>query len=179
MNKVKEKYNKTVVPEMRKKFGYKNNLAVPKIIKIVVSSGTGSLKDESKKEAVEKALALITGQKPLVNRAKKSIASFKLRQGMPIGYSVTLRKGMMYDFLDKLIGITFPRVKDFRGISYNAVDEMGNMSVGFKEHTSFPEAAGEDVRSAFGLGVTIVTTAKSKDEAVEMLKGIGMPFSKK
>lgn len=179
MNKIREKYNKAVVPEMRKKFGYKNNLAVPKIVKIIVSSGTGSFKDEAKKEAVEKSLAVITGQKPLVNKAKKSIASFKSRQGMPIGYSVTLRKGRMYNFLEKLVGITFPRVKDFRGVSYDAVDEMGNMSVGFREHTSFPEVAGEDVRSAFGLGVTIVTSAKSKDEAVEMLKGIGMPFLKK
>ena len=179
MSKIKEKYNKVVVPEMRKKFGYKNNLAVPKIVKVVVSSGTGSLKDESKKEAIEKSLTRITGQKPLVNKAKKSIASFKLRQGMPIGYSITLRRNIMYDFLEKLIGITFPRVKDFRGINHDAVDEMGNMSVGFREHTSFPEAAGEDVRSAFGLGVTIVTSAKSKNEAIEMLKGIGMPFSKK
>lgn len=179
MNKIMEKYNKTVVPEMREKFGYKNNLAVPRIVKIVVSSGTGSLKDEAKKEAVGKSLAYITGQKPLINKAKKSIASFKLRQGMPVGYSVTLRKRKMYDFLEKFIGVTLPRVKDFRGISYDVVDEMGSMSIGLKEHTSFPEAAGEDVRSAFGLGVTIVTNAKSRDEAVEMLKGIGMPFLKK
>lgn len=179
MIKLKEKYNKTVVPEMRKKFGYKNNMAVPKIVKIVVSSGVGSFKDEAKKEAVEKSLSAIAGQKPLANKAKKSIASFHLREGMPIGYSVTLREGRMYDFLEKLIQVTLPRVKDFRGLNYDAVDEMGNMSIGFKEHTSFPESAGEDVRSAFGLGVTIVTSAPKKDEAVELLKAIGIPFSKK
>lgn len=179
MNGIKEKYSKTVIPEMKKKFGYKNDLAVPRIVKVIVSSGTGSFKDEAKKEAVEKSLAVITGQKPLVNRAKKSIASFKSRQGMPIGYSVTLRGNRMYDFLDKLVGITIPRVKDFRGLNLAAMDEMGNMTIGLKEHTSFPETAGEDVRSAFGLGVTIVTSANNKNEATEMLRELGMPFSKK
>lgn len=179
MSGIREKYNKTVIPEIRKKFGYENNLAAPKIVKIIVSSGTGSFKDEAKKEAVEKSLAFITGQKPLVNRAKKSIASFKSRQGMPIGYSVTLRKSRMYDFLEKLLRVTIPRVKDFRGFNSDMIDEMGNMTIGFKEHISFPEAAGEDVRSTFGLGVTIVTNAKNKEKSFEMLKSIGVPFFKK
>lgn len=179
MSGIKEKYSKTVIPEMKKKFGRKNSMAVPKIVKIVVSSGTGSFKDEAKKEAVEKSLAIIAGQKPLVNRAKKSIASFKSRQGMPIGYSVTLRKSKMYDFLEKLLRITIPRVKDFRGFNPDIIDETGNMTIGFKEHISFPEAAGEDVRSTFGLGVTVVTNAKNKEEALELLKNMGIPFSKK
>lgn len=164
---------------MKKKFGYKNNLEVPKILKVVVSSGTGSFKDESKKELVEKSLAAITGQKPIVNKAKKSIASFKLREGMPIGYSATLRGQRMYDFLNKLINVALPRVRDFRGLSSDFIDQTGNLSIGFKEHIAFPEVAGEDVRSAFGLGVTVVTSASSKDESLELLKLVGFPFSEK
>ena len=176
MNKFKEKLNKTAVPAMNKKFGYKNAMATPKIIKVVVSAGIGSFKDEAKKEAALKSLTLIVGQKPLVNKAKKSIASFKLRQGMPVGYSVTLRGGRMYDFLEKLVNVAIPRVRDFRGLEQKLVDQTGNMSIGFKEHIAFPESAGEDVRGAFGLGVTIVTTAKSKEEAFELLKLAGFPF---
>ena len=176
MNKFKEKFNKIVVPEMKKKFGYKNVLAAPKIIKVVVSAGVGSFKDEAKKEAALKSLAKIVGQKPLVNKAKKSISSFKLRQGMPVGYSATLRGNRMYDFLEKLINVTIPRVRDFRGLEPESVDQTGNMSIGFKEHIAFPESAGEDVRTAFGLGVTIITTAKNKKESFEMLKLAGFPF---
>lgn len=178
MTNTKEKYNKTVIPELKKKFSRDNVFSVPKIIKVVVSAGTGSFKEEQKKEAAQKALAVIAGQKPAVNRAKKSIASFKLRQGMPIGYSVTLRGKRMYDFLDRLINVAIPRVRDFRGLSPDLVDETGNMTIGFKEHISFPETAGEDVRSAFGLGVTVVTTAKNKQESLELLKLIGFPFKK-
>lgn len=176
MNKFKEKFNKVAVPGMNKKFGYKNSLAAPKIIKIVVSAGIGSFKDEAKKEAALKSFTHIVGQKPLINKAKKSIASFKLRQGMPIGYSATLRGSRMYDFLEKLVNVAIPRVRDFRGLEQRLVDQTGNMSIGFKEHISFPESAGEDVRSAFGLGVTIITTAKNKEEAFEMLKLAGFPF---
>lgn len=173
---IKEKYNKTAIPEMKKKFGYKNVFAVPKIVKTVISVGTGSFKDEAKKESALKAVTAIAGQKPLVNKAKKSIASFKLREGMPIGYSTTLRGARMYDFLEKLINVAIPRTRDFRGIDQKIIDETGNLSIGFKEHISFPESAGEDVRSAFGFGVTIVTTAKSKEEAAELLKLVGFPF---
>jgi len=158
MKSLKEKYNK--------------------IIKVVVGTGIGSIKDEPKKQSIEKSLALIAGQKPKVNQAKKSIASFKSRQGMPIGYSVTLRGQRMYDFLEKLINITIPRVRDFRGLNLNLIDQAGNMTIGFKEHIVFPEAAVEDVRSAFGIGVTIVTSAKTKEQALELLKLIGFPFKK-
>lgn len=176
MNKFKEKLNKTAIPEMNKKFGYKNALASPKIIKVVVSAGIGSFKDEAKKEAALKSFTQIVGQKPLINKAKKSIASFKLREGMVVGYSATLRGNRMYDFLEKLVNVAIPRVRDFRGLDKKLVDQTGNMSIGFKEHISFPESAEEDVRAAFGLGVTIVTTAKSKEEAVELLKLAGFPF---
>lgn len=176
MKNIKEKYNKKVVPELKKKFGYKNALAVPKITKVVVSAGVGSYKDEAKKELTEKSLGVITGQKPLVNKAKKSIASFKLRQGMPIGYSVTLRGQRMYDFLEKLINVAVPRIRDFRGLDPKAIDQNGGMTIGFKEHIAFPETAGEDVRSAFGLGVTVASSAKNKEEATELFKLVGFPF---
>ncbi|MCK6462775.1 MAG: 50S ribosomal protein L5 [Candidatus Pacebacteria bacterium] len=176
MKNIKEKYEKNAVPELKKKFGYKNILAVPKIKKVVVSAGVGSYKDETKKELTGKSLATITGQKPLVNKAKKSIASFKLRQGMPIGYSVTLRGNRMYDFLEKLVNVAVPRIRDFRGLDPKAIDHKGSMTIGFKEHIAFPETAGEDVRSAFGLGVTVVSSAKSKEEAAELFKLVGFPF---
>lgn len=179
MKGIKEKYEKIAVPEMRKKFGYKNNLAVPKIIKVIVSTGIGSAKDDKeKKEMIEKSFTLITGQKPLHNPAKKSIASFKLRQGMTIGYSVTLRKKRMYDFLDRLINITIPRVRDFRGLNSKSIDSSGNLTIGFKEHTVFPEASTDDIRKAFGLGVTVVTNAKLKEEALELFYLLGFPFKK-
>ncbi len=163
---------------MKKKFGYKNNMAVSKIVKVVISTGIGSIKEEPKKQSIEKSLTLIAGQKPKVNQAKKSIASFKSRQGMPIGYSATLRGQRMFDFLEKLINVTIPRVRDFRGLNLNLIDQAGNMTIGFKEHIVFPEAASEDVRSAFGVGVTIVTSAQTKEEASELLKLIGFPFKK-
>lgn len=179
MQSIKEKYNKKVIPEMKKKFGYKNNLAVPKIVKVVVATGIGSMKDEEKKKNIESSLSAITGQKPKRNVAKQSIATFKLREGMVIGHSVTLRGNRMYDFLEKLINIAIPRVRDFRGLDPKAVDAQGNLTIGFKEHTAFPETASDDVRKAFGLGVTIATTAKNKEGALEMLKLLGMPFKKK
>lgn len=158
MKSLKEKYNK--------------------IVKVIVSTGIGSVKDESRKENIKKSLTLIAGQKPKVNQAKKSIASFKSQKGAPIGYSVTLRGQRMYDFLEKLINITIPRVRDFRGLGPDLIDQTGNMTIGFKEHIVFPEAAVEDVRSAFGVGVTIVTNAKTKEKALELLKLIGFPFKK-
>jgi large subunit ribosomal protein L5 len=159
MKSLKEKYNK--------------------IEKVVISTGIGSKKDDKVKiEAIEKSLILITGQKPKINKAKKSIASFKLRQGMPIGYSVTLRGQRMRDFLEKLINITIPRVRDFRGLDPKLIDGVGNLTIGFKEHIVFPEAGSEDVRSAFGVGVTIVTKVKTKEETLELLKSIGFRFKK-
>lgn len=173
---IKEKYNKEIIQEMKKKFGYKNNLAVPRILKTVVSTGIGSLKDSTKKEIIEKSFLAITGQKPIVNTARKSIASFKLRLGMASGYSVTLRGKRMNDFLEKLINITLPRVRDFRGLNPGSIDEAGNLSIGFKEHITFPETSEDDLRNAFGLNVTIVTNAKKKEEALELLRLIGLPF---
>jgi large subunit ribosomal protein L5 len=150
-----------------------------RINKVVVSAGIGSKKDDKEKmESIQKSLSLITGQKPKVNPAKKSIASFKLRKGMPIGYSVTLRSKRMCDFLEKLINISIPRVRDFRGLSPDLIDEAGNMTIGFKEHIIFPEVSKEDIKSAFGLGVTIVTNAKTKEEALELLRLSGFPFKK-
>lgn len=158
MTSLKEKYNK--------------------IVKVVVATGIGSIKDEPRKESIKKSLILITGQQPKVNQAKKSIASFKSQKGAVIGYSVTLRGQRMYNFLEKLVNVAIPRVRDFRGLNLNLIDQVGNMTIGFKEHIVFPEAAGEDVRSAFGLGVTIVTKAKTKEKASELLKSIGFPFKK-
>jgi len=150
-----------------------------KIAKVVISTGIGSKKDDKAKiEAIEKSLALIAGQKPKVNQAKKSIASFKSRQGMAIGYSVTLRRKRMFDFLEKLINVTIPRVRDFRGLDQKLIDGAGNLTIGFKEHIVFPETSNEDIRSAFGVGVTVVTGAKTKQEALELLKYIGFPFKK-
>ncbi len=176
MQKLKEKYEKTVTPEMIGKLGYKNKFSVPKIVKVVVATGTGSLKDANKKESIEKAMNLIAGQKTAKNRAKKSIASFKLREGMEIGYSATLRGKRMYDFLEKLISVAIPRVRDFRGLEPDLVDNMGNLSMGFKEHIIFPETSEQDVRDTFGLGVTVVTDAKTKKEALELLKLMGFPI---
>jgi len=175
---IKEKYTKIAVPEMKKKFGYKNDLAVPKIIKVVVNTGVGRIKDEKQLETIEKHLALITGQKPVKRLAKKSIASFKIRQGNLAGYSVTLRGQKMYDFLDRLINIAIPRIGDFRGLDPKAVDDAGNLSIGIKEHTVFPEISEEEIKIIFGLEATIVTTAKTRDEALELFKLLGFPFKK-
>lgn len=178
MQTLKEKYNKEVVGALKKKFGYKNDMAVPKILKVSLETGLGTQKDDARKEVIRKGLVVIAGQKPKVNAAKKAIASFKSRIGMPIGYSVTLRGDRMYDFLEKFINIAIPRIRDFRGLSDKLIDTNGNMAVGIKEHIVFPETGKDDVRQAFGLGVTIVTSAKNKAEAFELLKLLGMPFAK-
>jgi large subunit ribosomal protein L5 len=176
---IKEKYKKIAIAEMKKKFGYKNDLAVPKIIKVVVNTGVGRIKDEKELEAIEKQLSLITAQKPVRRPAKKSIATFKIRQGALAGYSTTLRGEMMYDFLDRLINIAIPRIGDFRGLDPKAVDGAGNLTIGIKEHTIFPEISEEDIRFIFGLEATIVTTAQTREEALELFKLLGFPFSKK
>lgn len=175
---IKEKYKKIAVPEMKKKFGYKNDLAVPKIIKVVVNTGVGSIKDEKQIEVIEKQLSLITGQKPRRSGAKKSIASFKIRQGDLAGYSVTLRGQRMYDFLDRMINVAIPRIGDFRGLNPKAVDEAGNLSIGIKEHTIFPEISEEEIKFIFGLQAIIVTTAKTQPEALELFRLLGFPFKK-
>lgn len=178
MKSLKEKYLKEVLSEFKKEFGYKNNLAVPKITKVILNTGIGTVKEEDRKKKIEQVFTMIAGQKAKIDKAKKSIASFKLREGAPVGYTATLRGRRMYDFLDKLINVAIPRIRDFRGLKQSSIDESNNYSIGFKEHVVFPEAIGDDIRSAFGLNVTVVTSAKSKKEAFELLKKIGFPFSK-
>lgn len=178
MQMLKEKYQKIAVPKMKEKFGYKNNLAVPRLIKVVINSGVGSIKDDKQVEIIEKQLGLIAGQKPVKRLAKKSIASFKVREGSLSGYSVTLRGQRMHDFLDRLIFIAIPRIGDFRGLNPNAIDEAGNFTIGIKEHTIFPEIEEEEIKMIFGFEATIVTTAKTKEEALELFKLLGFPLKK-
>jgi len=161
-------------------FGYTNKLAAPRLMKIVVASATGSAmkKDREKNNTVVDRLAKITGQKPTVRAAKQSVASFKIREGDKIGVAVTLRGVRMQHFLDKLIHIALPRTKDFRGIDPKAVDTIGNMTIGIKEHTIFPETSDEDLRDVFGLAVTLVSSAKTKEEALAFFTHLGIPFKK-
>jgi large subunit ribosomal protein L5 len=158
--------------------GYKNSMQAPRILKVVVSSGVGSFKDKNKFKIVEDRLAKITAQKVVPRGAKVSVASFKSRQGDTVGYQVTLRGKRMYDFLEKLIHIALPRTKDFRGISPDAADEMGNYTLGIKEHTIFPGTSDEELKDVFGLAVTIVTTAKNKTEVIHLLSHLGFPLKK-
>jgi large subunit ribosomal protein L5 len=170
--------NKDSFKSLKEKFGYKNPMQAPKLSKLVVSSGTGSIKDKKKVELIADRLAKITGQKPAPRSSKKSIASFKVRQGDLVGYQITLRGKRMYDFIDKLVHIALPRTKDFRGISKTAVDQMGNYTLGIKEHTIFPETADEDLKDVFGFGLTVVTTSKNKEETIAFLEYLGFPFKK-
>ncbi len=158
--------------------GYKNRYEAPRIVKVVVSSGTGKAKDKNRNTLVSAKLAEITGQKPSARAAKQSIAQFKMREGDVVGFQVTLRGTRMYQFVDKLIHIALPRTRDFRGIAETAVDAMGNLTVGIKENTIFPETSDEDLKDVFGLAVTIVTTAKNKEEALAFFKYLGVPFKK-
>jgi large subunit ribosomal protein L5 len=161
---------------MKGSFGYANVMQAPKITKVVVSTGVGSIKDKKRREFIMDRVARITGQKPSEPVTRQSIASFKMRAGETAGYQVTLRGDRAKTFLDKLIHITFPRVKDFRGLQAKAIDGMGNITLGFKDHTVFPEASEEDTRDVFGLAITIVTTAKTKQEAEALLRYIGLPL---
>ena len=170
------KYRKEVIPVMREKFDYKNIMQVPKVEKVVLNVGVGKyVKEDKMLEKIEKDLGLLTGQKPVPTVAKKSIASFKIREGMKIGYKVTLRKSKMYDFIDRLIAIAFPRTRDFRGLDPKSF-EKGVFSVGIAEHSIFPEINFESLKDIFGLEVSVVTNAKSKEEAMELLKLIGFPI---
>ena len=168
-----------LIKEKSKKVpGYKNPMQTPKILKVVISTGVGSFKDKTKNKIVEDRLARITGQKAAPRAAKISIANFKSREGDIVGYQATLRGERMYDFLDKLVHISLPRTKDFRGISPTSADEMGNYTLGIKEHTIFPETADEELKDVFGFAITIVTSAKSKSEVVDLLSHLGFPFKK-
>ncbi len=179
MNRLKEKYKNEIVKSLMQKFNYRSVMEVPKIEKIVVNMGVGDAVQNPKvlDSAVEELMA-ITGQKPLVTRAKKSIAGFKLREGMPIGAKVTLRGDRMYHFLDKLISVALPRVRDFRGVSKKAFDGRGNYTLGIKEQLIFPEIEFDKVNKVRGMDVVIVTTAKTDEEARELLAELGMPFQK-
>jgi len=174
---LKEKYQKEIIPLMKQKFGYKNDLAVPKIKKTVVNVGIGSFsKDEKTQEEIAKDLSLITGQKPLVTLAKKSISVFKTREGMPVGLKITLRGKRMYDFIERLINVVLPRTRDFRGLSVKSIDEGGNLTIGIKEHIIFPEISQEDLKRIFGLEITITTNAQNKEKALELFKLMGFPI---
>ncbi|WP_099321609.1 50S ribosomal protein L5 [Anaerococcus sp. Marseille-P3625] len=178
-NRLKEKYENEVVKELMEKFGYKNVMQVPKLEKIVINVGLGEAKDnQNLLNSVKKELALITGQQPIESKAKKSVANFKLREGQAIGTKVTIRREKMYDFLDKLISISLPRVRDFRGINPNSFDGRGNYSLGIKEQLIFPEIKYDNVDFLHGMDITIVTTAKTDEEAKAFLELMGMPFTK-
>jgi len=174
---IKEKQNK-VFDTLKGSLGYKNKMQTPKIEKAVISIGVGSIKDKNKIKVIQDRLVKITGQKEAARAAKKSIATFKSRQGDIIGYQITLRGQRMYDFLDRLIQIAIPRMRDFRGLDTKALDEMGNFTIGIKEHIVFPETSDEDLKDVFGFSITIVTSAKNKNEAKEYLKSLGFPFKK-
>jgi len=176
---LKEKYRKEIVPKMMEVQGYKNIMEVPKLEKVVVGIGLGEAVSNAKAlEGAEKDLPIITGQKPIITRSKKSIANFKLREGMPIGLKVTLRQEKMYDFLDRLINVVLPRGREFQGVPRNAFDGRGNYTLGMKEQTIFPEIEFEKVDKVRGLEITIVTSARTDEEGRLLLELLGMPFSK-
>lgn len=179
MNRLKEKYLNEVVPSLKEKHGYKSIMQVPKLEKIVINMGVGDATSNSKLlEAAVKDLEVIAGQKPVITKARKSIAGFKVREGQSIGCKVTLRGENMYNFLDKLISITLPRVRDFRGISSTAFDGRGNYTLGLTEQLIFSEIEYDNVVKVRGMDIVFVTTAKSNEEAYDLLKGFGMPFKK-
>ena len=161
-------------------FGYKNTMATPKLQKVVINIGTGTMvkKDKNKNDLITDRLSKITGQKPALRGAKKSISTFKIRQGDPVGIVVTLRGKRMFAFLEKLFNIALPRTKDFRGIARTTVDNIGNLTLGIKEHTIFPETADEDIRDVFGLAITVVSSAKTRKEGLAFYELVGVPFKK-
>ena len=178
--RLQEKYNKEVLPKLKEDLGVKNVLQVPRLEKVVVNVGFGSKAKENKFiESVENTLQRITGQKPAPTAARISISNFKLRAGTTVGMKVTLRGNRMYEFTDKLINITLPRVRDFRGIRTTTVDNNGNLNIGFKEHLSFPEIRSDEVEQVHGLEVTVVSTAKNRDDGFKLFKMLGFPFNDK
>ena len=179
MARLKESYAKDVVPKMMQQFGYKNRMEVPRLVKIVVNMGLGeALQNPKILESAQKEITVITGQKALVTKARKSIANFKLREGLSIGCCVTLRRDRMYEFFDRLVNIAIPRVRDFKGISGRSFDGRGNYSMGIREQIIFPEIDYDKIEKIKGLNVTIVTTAKTDEEGRALLTFMGMPFRK-
>jgi large subunit ribosomal protein L5 len=180
MSRLREFYKKEAVPALTKQFNYKNVMAVPRLVKINVNMGLGEAIANAKLlDTATEELSVITGQRPVVTKAKKSIAAFKLRQGMPIGVTVTLRGEYMYEFFDRLVNIALPRVRDFRGVSTRSFDGRGNYTLGLRDQLIFPEVDYGKVDKARGMNVTVVTTARSDDEAFALLSLMGMPFAKK
>ena len=177
--RIKEKYESEVVPEMMKKFNYKNKMAVPKIEKIVLNMGLGKAREDSKiiEEATE-VISTITGQRPVITKSRKSISNFSLRKGMPVGCKVTLRKSKMYEFLDRLINIALATIRDFQGTSPKSFDGRGSYTLGIKEQLVFPEMDFDKVKTTLGMNITIVTNARTDEEAKELLSFIGMPFKR-
>ena len=175
--RLKELYKKEIVPKMEEKFGYTNILAVPRLSKVVINVGVGrSSKEKAFIDNVVSSLSRISGQKPVLTKAKKSISAFKIRQGMIVGVMVTLRNKRMDDFVQKLVQITFPRIRDFRGISQKQVDRQGNLTVGLREHLAFGEIKADEVDSIHGAEISISTTAKTRQEGLELFKLLGFPF---
>ena len=178
-NRVKEKYEKEVVPFLMKKFGYTSVMQCPRLVKIVINTGLGDIKDNAKSmQTTENEIKLISGQKPVMTKAKKSVANFKVREGQTIGIKVTLRGERMFNFYDKFISIALPRMRDFKGVSDKAFDGRGNYSVGIKEQLVFPEITYDQVEKIRGMDICIVTTANTDEEARELLRALGMPFKK-
>ena len=177
--RLKEKYKKEILPALKKELGLKNDYLAPKIEKVVLNVGFGKYTKEKEYAAiVVKTLTKITGQKPVLTKAKKAISAFKIREGMIIGALVTLRGDRMYDFVERLVNITFPRVRDFRGILENIIDHDGNLTIGFKEHLPFPEIKQEDIDHIHGLEITIVTSTQNRAAALELFRLLGFPFKK-
>lgn len=177
--RLREKYQKEIVPQLEEKLGVKNAMLVPRLTKVVINVGLGKhTKEKDYLEAVSKGITKISGQKPVFTLAKKSISAFKIREGMTVGIKVTLRGQRMYDFVEKLATITFPRVRDFRGISDKGMDRTGNMTIGFKDQSAFPEVKIEDMDNPFGLEICLNTTAKNREEGLELFRLIGFPFKK-
>ncbi len=175
--RIREMYKSEVVPYLMKRFNYKNVNQVPKLVKITINGGLGDVKDNAKSvQQVEKELALIAGQKPVLTKAKKSVANFKVREGMNVGIKVTLRNDRMYQFFDKFVSIALPRVRDFKGVSDKSFDGRGNYAMGIKEQLIFPEIQYDQVEKVRGFDICFVTTAKTDEEAYELLKAMGMPF---
>jgi len=179
MMRLKEKYNKQVIKALQEKFGFSNVNQAPKIIKAVINVGVGrNAKEQAFIDNAEKSLIKITGQRPVRTKAKKSISTFKIRQGMIVGLKVTLRHDRMFDFLEKLINVSFPRIRDFRGISEKMIDRTGNLTIGFKEHIAFPEIRVDEIENVHGLEICISTTAKNRGEGLELFRQLGFPFKK-
>ena len=179
VSRVAQQYAEEVVPALTKKFGYKNPMEVPKLVKIVISSGLGDIKDNAKSiQLALNEIKQITGQQPILTKAKKSVANFKVREGMSVGIKVTLRNKMMYDFYDKFVSIALPRVRDFRGVPADSFDGKGNYNMGIKEQLIFPEIQYDQVEKIRGMDICFVTAAKTDEEARELLRAMGMPFKK-